>query len=183
MTLAAPEASVERLVKEATVFLATFDVDDAVNLLVQFEAGEETLTVVVAAPLFAQAKRVLSQAADRLGACRPELRYDTDRMTMKCRGLTAIALPLGTGERVVEAAPDHLIVANVLQVEKSVVARVVGALNPGRPHLSWLTSFFGHAAPVFAAGPECQTPPPGWRCTRGAGHDGPCAAWPAMVTP
>ena len=22
----------------------------------------------------------------------------------------------------------------------------------------------------------CTLPPPGWRCTRGAGHDGPCAA-------
>lgn len=22
----------------------------------------------------------------------------------------------------------------------------------------------------------CQKPPPGWACTRGAGHDGPCAA-------
>lgn len=25
---------------------------------------------------------------------------------------------------------------------------------------------------------ECSVPPPGWRCTRGAGHDGPCAAVP-----
>lgn len=24
----------------------------------------------------------------------------------------------------------------------------------------------------------CTVPPRGWRCTRGAGHDGPCAAWP-----
>jgi hypothetical protein len=24
----------------------------------------------------------------------------------------------------------------------------------------------------------CTIPPPGWRCTRGRGHDGPCAAWP-----
>jgi hypothetical protein len=24
--------------------------------------------------------------------------------------------------------------------------------------------------------PACQIPPPGWRCTRGAGHPGPCAA-------
>lgn len=23
---------------------------------------------------------------------------------------------------------------------------------------------------------ECALPPPGWRCTRAAGHDGPCAA-------
>ena len=23
---------------------------------------------------------------------------------------------------------------------------------------------------------ECTLPPPGWRCTRAAGHDGPCAA-------
>lgn len=26
--------------------------------------------------------------------------------------------------------------------------------------------------------PECSQPPTGWRCTRGAGHDGPCAAIP-----
>lgn len=25
---------------------------------------------------------------------------------------------------------------------------------------------------------ECAVPPRGWRCTRGAGHDGPCAAVP-----
>ena len=27
-----------------------------------------------------------------------------------------------------------------------------------------------------AAGPACDIPPPGWYCTRGRGHDGPCAA-------
>ncbi|VTU32402.1 hypothetical protein H4CHR_03004 [Variovorax sp. PBS-H4] len=27
---------------------------------------------------------------------------------------------------------------------------------------------------------ECKVPPEGWRCTRGHGHDGPCAAWPAL---
>lgn len=26
---------------------------------------------------------------------------------------------------------------------------------------------------------ECTVPPPGWRCTRGAGHEPPCAAVPA----
>jgi hypothetical protein len=26
--------------------------------------------------------------------------------------------------------------------------------------------------------PQCQLPPPGWWCTRRAGHDGPCAALP-----
>ena len=25
---------------------------------------------------------------------------------------------------------------------------------------------------------ECKVPPPGWKCTRPAGHEGPCAAWP-----
>ena len=25
---------------------------------------------------------------------------------------------------------------------------------------------------------ECNVPPPGWYCTRMAGHSGPCAAWP-----
>ena len=29
---------------------------------------------------------------------------------------------------------------------------------------------------------ECISPPPGWRCTRGAGHDGPCAAVPDAET-
>ena len=24
----------------------------------------------------------------------------------------------------------------------------------------------------------CTKPPPGWRCTRERGHEGPCAAWP-----
>ncbi len=32
-------------------------------------------------------------------------------------------------------------------------------------------------APVETdAGPRCHKPPAGWRCTRGAGHYGPCAA-------
>jgi hypothetical protein len=26
--------------------------------------------------------------------------------------------------------------------------------------------------------PECKVPPKGWKCTRGAGHEGPCAAVP-----
>lgn len=34
------------------------------------------------------------------------------------------------------------------------------------------------AARKAALLPQCQVPPPGWRCTRGAGHDGPCAAVP-----
>lgn len=29
-----------------------------------------------------------------------------------------------------------------------------------------------------AAARGCQLPPSGWSCSRGAGHDGPCAAWP-----
>ena len=28
---------------------------------------------------------------------------------------------------------------------------------------------------------ECNLPPRGWRCTRPAGHDGPCAAVPVAV--
>jgi hypothetical protein len=31
-------------------------------------------------------------------------------------------------------------------------------------------------APAYDADLECQIPPFGWRCTRGAGHEGPCAA-------
>ncbi|WOB06517.1 hypothetical protein [Piscinibacter gummiphilus] len=27
---------------------------------------------------------------------------------------------------------------------------------------------------------QCNVPPPGWRCTRQAGHDGPCAAIEAL---
>ena len=29
-----------------------------------------------------------------------------------------------------------------------------------------------------AAMASCWVPPPGWYCTRGSGHEGPCAAWP-----
>ena len=39
-----------------------------------------------------------------------------------------------------------------------------------------------HAGPKFAPGPECGLPPAGYRCTRGAGHEGPCAAWPHAPT-
>jgi len=27
-------------------------------------------------------------------------------------------------------------------------------------------------------GTECPLPTGNWRCTRGVGHEGPCAAWP-----
>ena len=29
---------------------------------------------------------------------------------------------------------------------------------------------------------SCTVPPPGWYCTRVAGHDGPCAAWPVPTS-
>lgn len=29
---------------------------------------------------------------------------------------------------------------------------------------------------AYGVAPECPLPPAGWRCTRRAGHDGPCAA-------
>lgn len=34
------------------------------------------------------------------------------------------------------------------------------------------------AADAEPAVTECDQPPAGWYCTRGKGHDGPCAAWP-----
>lgn len=36
--------------------------------------------------------------------------------------------------------------------------------------------------PFVAAGPQCERPPEGWACTRGAGHDGPCAAIPSALS-
>jgi hypothetical protein len=32
---------------------------------------------------------------------------------------------------------------------------------------------------IFDEPQKCTIPPAGWRCTLEAGHDGPCAAWPA----
>jgi hypothetical protein len=32
-------------------------------------------------------------------------------------------------------------------------------------------------------GQQCKLPPKGWTCSRGAGHDGPCAAWPECSAP
>lgn len=32
-------------------------------------------------------------------------------------------------------------------------------------------------------GAQCTIPPEGWRCTREAGHDGPCAAVPTAADP
>jgi hypothetical protein len=40
---------------------------------------------------------------------------------------------------------------------------------------------FGHATPEYEEVEEtsvCTIPPPGWKCTRPSGHDGPCAAVP-----
>lgn len=34
---------------------------------------------------------------------------------------------------------------------------------------------------VFCAACRCKTPPAGWRCTRGHGHMGPCAAIPIVA--
>lgn len=35
----------------------------------------------------------------------------------------------------------------------------------------------GHPITMFEPSqPQCTMPPKGWRCTRGAGHTGPCAA-------
>jgi hypothetical protein len=56
---------------------------------------------------------------------------------------------------------------------------------PGGPE-GWLKSFgfIQFARTVLALRPEpekpamCTVPPAGWVCTRGAGHDGPCAAHP-----
>jgi len=31
--------------------------------------------------------------------------------------------------------------------------------------------------------PECSLPPSGWKCTRSAGHEGPCAAVPESQPP
>jgi hypothetical protein len=43
-----------------------------------------------------------------------------------------------------------------------------------------------HAVPSKALltecpGPPCKVPPRGWRCTRAAGHEGPCAAEPIFA--
>ena len=37
-------------------------------------------------------------------------------------------------------------------------------------------AFIAGYAAAEADAKVCQVPPPGWRCTREAGHDGPCAA-------
>lgn len=34
-----------------------------------------------------------------------------------------------------------------------------------------------------AAGPQCEIPPEGWTCIRGAGHEGPCAAIAKATSP
>ena len=46
--------------------------------------------------------------------------------------------------------------------------------EPFQPH-EWVISAILEAS----GGESCDVPPIGWRCTRGKGHEGPCAAIPA----
>lgn len=50
--------------------------------------------------------------------------------------------------------------------------------KPGLPH--WHAEYQARAA--REAGPPCDRPPPGWRCSRMRGHPGPCAAEPISYT-
>jgi len=43
----------------------------------------------------------------------------------------------------------------------------------------WLGNQIGDKGQAVKVVEPCTVPPPGWRCTRAAGHDGPCAALPA----
>jgi hypothetical protein len=50
----------------------------------------------------------------------------------------------------------------------------------------WLFNKCGPDALHFypRLGPDaCQKAPEGWECSRNAGHEGPCAAWPAVPAP
>lgn len=70
------------------------------------------------------------------------------------------------------AGPDQTAALRQLH-ESMMTANKAIACEPGTERVEAI------GASPEASGDECPRPPPGWRCSREAGHTGPCAASPA----
>jgi hypothetical protein len=65
-----------------------------------------------------------------------------------------------------------------LEIEKLQIIRCNGLLVDGSAAKHRLEEINATLKRLDQSAEECDVPPPGWRCTRLKGHDGPCAAWP-----
>jgi hypothetical protein len=70
-----------------------------------------------------------------------------------------------------------------LEIEKLQIIRHNGLLVDGSAAKRRLEEINATLKRLDESAEECDVPPPGWRCTRPKGHDGPCAAWPAEPEP
>jgi len=80
---------------------------------------------------------------------------------------------LGLREEIAQAAQTRLVKfaeegGTLVQAELNVLTALLGALDRSILILPEDRDLL--------VSQECQVPPPGWRCTRGSGHGGPCAA-------
>ena len=80
-----------------------------------------------------------------------------------------------SGEQFLSRAADPMIDPDCMAAFP-LIARPAPAAAPERAEKSaeWVARF--EAGGPDDADSECDIPPLGWRCTRPAGHDGPCAA-------
>jgi hypothetical protein len=80
-----------------------------------------------------------------------------------------------------EAAHKLYVLDKSAPPAKEVGAPCDDVAGPKRPLTARDEALIGAAwKKHVAAGPPCKLPPPGWKCTRGAGHEGPCAATPQV---
>lgn len=93
-------------------------------------------------------------------------------------------------ERRREDALAHPAVQEALAAERARADRAEAAMREVRAALLRFgaeESGFDYAAlkllDLIPDASPCTIPPPGWRCTRAAGHEGPCAAVPVVTPP
>lgn len=164
--------------RDQGLILFAADTDSAVWLVRRLmpDLGADD-RVVVTAPAFAQAKRVYEALErdwyggfkDRAESPVPKHagpRRDIDQCSMTtAAGGKVLFKPAGNGGKVAASRPTALVVVHPELL----------AAEPYRVMVAGVTA--GPYAELALT--DCGVPPAGWSCTRGAGHDGPCAARPA----
>jgi hypothetical protein len=115
------------------MLLATFDVEDAVNLVRTLTAQEGPHeSVVVTAPVYAQAKKVLRQLSAELYGCKGQVSVEFDRASLKVWDTEVVAVPLS---RVADLKPEVLVIANICQVPRQVLGKILVSLGESRTDL------------------------------------------------
>jgi hypothetical protein len=115
------------------MLLATFGVEDVVNLVRTLTAQEGPHeSVVVTAPTYAQAKKVLRQLSTELFGCKEQVTVEFDRTSLKVWNTEVVAMSLG---RVADLKPDVLVVVNIYQVPRQVLGKILVSLGGSRADL------------------------------------------------